>query len=360
MTLRYVGQYSGYLPKETGQVVAFVRKKDQFTLNEYVQWVSAPTPLGLYKRYDRDGFVRLVSGDRQAWEDGNRRPVRGENKLREEWDDFRCQRKSFDWTLGYLALENTKNFELKPAHMAMATSQAVTELTDRTMTLLQAPANWPTTNTADANTLNGGRGKWSAASDDPADDAHYNAIFLTLTAAADTINLYTNGRVMPGDLRVILSPTAARKIAATPEITNYCRESPAAKEILEKGLDSQYSTWGLPKSYKGFQFCVEAAPKVSEYPTASAVGLTGVGEATTNRTRMKNDTTAIIVSRPGGLDGEFGTPSFSTVQLFHHGSQVEVEAFDKPEDRLVDGHVTTHVAVELAAGFSGFLITSIL
>lgn len=34
---------------------------------------------------------------------------------------------------------------------------------------------------------------------------------------------------------------------------------------------------------------------------------------------------AIIVSRPGDLDGEFGTPSFSTIQIFHHGSQVEVE-----------------------------------
>lgn len=360
MTLRYVGQYGGYLPEQTGQVVAFVRKKEKFRLNEYVQWVSAPQPLGLYKRYDRDQFVRLVSTDRQAWEDGNPRPRREENKLREEFDDFRCQRKSFDWSLGYLAIENVKNFSLKPAHMVMAISQAMTDLTYRTITLLQTAASWPTTNQADASALNGGRGKWVDASDDPADLAHYNAIFLSLTAAADTINLYTNAQVQPGDLRIILSPRAARLIAASAEITNYCRESPAAKEILEKGLDPQYSTWGLPQSYKGFRFVVEDAPMVTEYPAASAVGSTGVGEATTNRVRIKNDTSAIIVSRPGGLDGEFGTPSFSTIQLFHHGSQVEVEAFDKPEDRLVDGHVTTHAVPELAAGFAGFYVSNIL
>jgi len=352
MTLRFVSEYGGYLPRETGQVIAFVRQKDAFKLNRYVQWVDAPTPLGTYKRFDRDQFVRLVASDRHRFRDGDERPKGLVNRLREEWQDFRCQRQSFDWTLGYQVIEAVKNFSLKPAHLAATISQAMTDLTLRTITLLQTASSWPSSNVNSANGLNGGRGDWANASDDPS-SGQYNAIFLTLTAVADQINLYTNAVVQPGDLRVILSPTAARIIAASSEITNYVRESPVAKDVLEKGLDPQYSTWGLPSLYKGFQFVVEDAPIVTEYPSTDGT------EATANRTRIKDDTTAIIVSQPGALDGEFGTPSFSTIQLYHNGPQLEVEAFDDPENRLVSGHVTTNVAVELAANVAGFLVTGI-
>lgn len=352
MALRFVGNYSGYLPKETGQVVAFCRKKEQFKLNSYCQWVDAPTKLGVYSKYERDQFVRLTDTNMHTWADGDDRPKGLANKLRKEMADFRCLRKSFDWELGYEAVEHAKNFSLKPAHMAAAVSQAMTELTQRVITVLQTASNWGS-NVADANTLNGGRGKWSTASDDP-NSPNYNAIFLTLTAVADVVNLLTNANVQPKDLRVVLSPTAARLTAASPEMTNYCRESPHAKEILEKGLDPTYSAWGLPSQYKGFEFVVEDAPIVTDKPNEDGT------EATTGRTRIKNDTSAIMMSRPGGLDGEFGTPSFSTIQLYHYGPQLEVEAFDAPEHRKVNGHVTTNVAVELAAAIAGHLVTNIL
>ena len=157
----------------------------------------------------------------------------------------------------------------------------------------------------------------------------------------------------PTSLVTVLSPKAAIATAASPEMQNYCRESPHSKEILEKGLDPQYSLWGLPAQYKGFKFVVEDAPIVTEYPKADGT------EATANRTRLKNDTTAVIVSRQGGLDGEYGAPSFSTIQIYHYGAITQVEAFDEPKHRRVEGHVVTDCAVELAASVAGYLVTNI-
>lgn len=356
-TLAYAGSYSGYLPRETGQVVAFVRKTENFVLNRYIQWVPTDFSLGTYTVLERDQFVRVTrGGDGNAWEDGDARPMDTGNRIRHRIEDFRTKRRDFPWTLGYKTLEQTKSFKIKPAHMQMALSQAMTEITLRTLTLLQNSANWPSSSVADCNTLNGGKGKWSLASDDPS-SPNYNAILLTLQAAAQSINLYTNAQVKPTDLRVIVSPNAAIKISATAEMNNYCRESPAAREILEKGLDPQFQLWGLPSTYHGYQFVVEDCPLVTEEPNtinASTV------EATANRVRIKNDTTAIIVSRPGGLDGEYGAPSFSTVQAYHYGAMTQVEAFNEPKHRRIEGHVSSDVDIVLAAAIAGYLVQNIL
>lgn len=350
-TLSYAGQFNGYLPRETGQVVAFVRGKDKFKLFQYVQLVKSEASLGTYVVLERDQFIRLPSGDMMAWEDGDERPRGVANRLRHKIEDFRTLRRDFPWTIGYKTLSQTKSFQLRPAHMAMAISQAMTDLTKRVWDVLQTAGTWGD-NTKTANTLNGGRGNWANASDDP-DSPNYNAIFLSLVNAAQEINLATNGEVQPGDLCVIVSPNAAISMAASAEITNYCRESPVARQILENGLDPQYSLWGLPTRYKGFKFLVEDAPIVTEYPKLDGT------EATTNRTRIKDDTSAVILSRPGALDGEYGAPSFSTVQVYHNDAITQVEAFDEPKHRRVDGHVVTDAAIEVPAAIAGYRITSI-
>lgn len=347
------GHFSGYLPRESGQVVAFVRRKEEFKLNEYIQYVPVEADLGVYRIIERDAYVRMPdSGDQFSWEDGNHRPSGRANKLRYQMDDYRTKRKDFPWELGYKTLKQSKNFDLKVAHMDMAISQAMTELTLRVWNKLQSSSTWGG-NTKDANTLNGGKGKFSTASDDPS-DPHYNAVFLALSAAAQEINLSTNGKVKPTDLVCIFSPTSGRVTAASAEITNYCRESPAARDILEKGMDPQYALWGLPAYYKGFRLLVEDAPIVTEYPKADGT------QATTNRTRIKNDSEMTILTRIGGIDGEAGSPNMTTCQAYHYDSLMKVAAFDDPKNELVEGHVSTDIDVVVPAAISGYRVTNIL
>jgi len=64
------------------------------------------------------------------------------------------------------------------------------------------------------------------------------------------------------------------------------------------------------------------------------------------------------VARPGSLDGEYGGPSFSTVQIYHYGGLLEVEAFDDPKNRRVEGHCSEDLTVKVASSVSGFLVTN--
>lgn len=335
-------------------MIAFIRKEEKFRLNRYVQYVPTEKSVGVYCVLGRDEMVRLVSAADYAWEDGDERPRGDYHKVPFQWVEFRTYRRDFPWNLGYKAIDQSKgSWEPKLVHMNSAISKAMTTRTSDVITALETTANWGA-NTADANTLNLGAGKWTTASDQPL-DPHYNAIFKTLTESAKRIHLATNGEVGPLDLRTIVSPDLAIAMSTTAELNNYCRESPYAREILEKGLDPQYQLWGLPQRYKGFEFVVEDSPKVAERNTTDSSG--NLVEATTNRIYIKSATSAIIVARPGSLDGESG-PNFSTVQIYHYGGLLEVEQFDNPISRRVEGHVSEDLCVKLASSVSGFLVTN--
>jgi len=362
--LRYLSQTDGFLPGPTGQVISYIRKESEFPLNKYVQYVPSDYPYGVYAVLGRDQFVRVQTDERFAWEDGDARPDGEWNKIPFQWADFRTFRRTYPWTIGYKALQTTTKYGSwmpKPAHTAMAVSQAMTNRTNRVAKLLQTAANWPTSNTGSANTVNGGLGNWVTASDDPT-SAHYLAIYTTLVNAAQNINLLTNAKVTPADLVCVVSPGLAKAMSRTGELVNYCRESPAARELVEKGYDPQYTLWGLPSTYKGFKFIVENTPFVNVNPnTTTQSGTAGqVPEAplsTTGRQYAWLDSTAVLVSRVGGIDGEGGTPSFSTVQLYHYGPLMQVEAREDTWNRRIEGGVSEDYTAVLAAAFAGYNLT---
>lgn len=350
---RFAGAFNGYLPQATGLVVAFVRKESEFPLNRWVQYVPTPVKNAAYVIIENDQQVRVYDDATMAWEDGASRKQMGQdNKVGFKYEPFRTQRRNRSWTLGWESIDQTKDFKLKPIHMDSAISQMMTNRTQRCVTLIETTSNWGN-NVKPANTLNNGAGKWSEGSDDP-DNPKFLAIFKTLMAASQTIHLYSNGKIKPTDLRVLVSPGAAIKIGQTAEINNYVRESPYAREVLAQGLDPQFQRWGLPAQYRGFEFVVEDTMRVSEQRKADGT------QATANRNYIKSDTSAAIVARIGGIDGEYGTQNYSTVQLFHYGPLLQVEAFDDAEDHLIRGHVSEDTKEVLVTNLGGMLVTGIL
>ncbi len=352
--LRYLSGYNGFLPKESGIVIAYVRRPEEFAINDYIQYVEGPT-VGVYNRLGRDQNVRSTSTKNYGWEDGDPRPKHDSEKHPFTLIEYRTKRRDYGWTLGYKAIANA-SWRPKVAHMDDAISQCMTQRTQRVITLLETAATWEG-NTASANTLNGGKGKWDTASSEGT-SGNYNAIYKSLWGAFLKMHLATNAKVKVKNVRVLVSPIAALAIAQSDELQNYQRETPQAEKIALDGLGGEASdSWTLPKKYKGFQFVVEDSPYVGEYPTAN-VSMTA--EATTNRLYVKSDTSAILVHRQGGLDAEYGSKNFSTVMMAHYGGLMEVEAFDNPRDRLVEGHVSEDVSEFVPAPQSGYLITSIL
>jgi hypothetical protein len=222
--------------------------------------------------------------------------------------------------------------------------------THRVLTLLEETSNWDG-HTDSANSLNGGYGKWDTASDQPT-DPHYNAIKKTLLSACERVNLATNAFVQPDDLVLVVSPGLAQRMANTAEIHNYVKYGPFSKEALEKGANAR---WGLPPTLYGFDVIVEDAVRVSSRMSADGTQASG-----SSRTYIKSDTSALLLSRKGGINGTYGTNSFATVQLYFYDWEMATYVFDDPKHERTDGHVTDCFAEVLAAPQAGYLITSVL
>lgn len=358
-TLSFAGGYNGYLPEVSGQVVGYILKEADFAFKDYVQLVPTNKNQGVFTRLDRDQPVRRNASITNVWKDGDYRPSGENNAVRFIEDRYRCERYYYGWRLGYQAIDMTDFFELKPVHMDNAISQALLDLSARIVTILEASASWASGNVVAANTLNEGAGMWDTASNDQ-NSPNYLAIFRTLQGAARIIDLQTNGKISPNDLVTVINPDAARILARTPEIQDYCRSSPEAKEILSRGLDPQWTMYGLPRSYRGYKFVVERAVQVTGNPAADGTEATLTDNGGT-RGYLKAKTSAAMISRPGGISGGVpGAPSYSTLQVWHEGPLTQVEAFDEPKHRLVEGGVTVNTAEKVSSTVSGVLISNVL
>ncbi|HEV3447850.1 MAG TPA: hypothetical protein VG099_24650 [Gemmataceae bacterium] len=349
---RYIGPFSGYQPQTTLEVVAWIMKESEFSFNKYIQYIPAPAKSAFYTVVEQDAPVRQYDDAMLGWADGaSRKQMGADNKVAVQEVPFRTFRRNRSWTLGWQTIEQTEKFgtfKIKVIHIDTTISQMMVNRAVRIVALIETVANYPAANVRDVNTLNGGAGKWSMGSDDPA-SPNYNAIFKTLLAGSQYLALQTNNKVRPRDLKVVLSPGAAIKIAATSELTNYCRQGQYSKDILEKGLDPQWEQWGLPSRYKTFEFCVEDTPRVSQQAQSTATG----AQATANRAFIKADTSAALITRKGGITAEYGGTNLSSLQLYHFGPLMKIAAFDDPEDELVRGHASEDTKeIMIASGAS--------
>lgn len=358
--LAVTGPFSGRMPEATGQVVAMIRKPERWAINRWVKYIPTPVKNAYYVQLGFDQPVRVYSDDAMGWEDGAARDQMGEdNKLPAQFIPFRTFRRNRAWTLGWETINLTNSFKIKPAHMDMCISQIMTNRTNRFVQFVTSTANWGN-NFATCNTLNGGRGFWDEASDDPANPG-YNAILATMQNAVQRVHLATNGMIGPGDFKFVVGPDIAIKASRSSEMRNYCRESPYSMEILTKGLDPQFQKWGLPSMFNGYEFIVEDAVIVTEQVHMGSTGASAgpITEATLNRSYIWPANTAVMVARPGALDGEYGTKEYSTLQLYHYGNLLEVEAFDDPENHRIKGHVSEDTK-EVTVPITGFCITNVL
>lgn len=329
-------------------------------MNDYVQLIESPATVGLYAYVDKDTPARVVTDEEFAWEDGAERPTTNYNGLSFAWQEFATKRRDFPHMMGDIAAAMAQDSWAAMEHtVGSLCQQAMTLRTWRIWTLLENTANW-FSNTADANTLNGGAGKWSTASDDP-NSSQFNAIKKSLLAAAKAIWISTRGNVRMKDLVLVLSPGAATVVASTPEIHSYLRNGPYSLPNIEgmgkDGAPNYNDEWGLPPSLYGFKLVIEDAVRVSDRPSSGG-GI--LGTASTNAGFIKSDTTACILSRKGGIEGTYGSPSFSTVQLYWYEWLMAVYAFHDAENSRTKLHVTENYSEQLAAPDAGYLVTNIL
>ncbi len=337
------------VPEATGQAIGYLRKPGRFKFYDYVQTVVAPKPVVLYAVLDPDEPVRVPNDSYYAWAPGQKRPE-PVNDCNFYWQEVSVNRRYYGYVVGQQALD-VAAFPAMAFFNAAALNKAATNITKRFNTLMETVANWGA-NTSDANTLNGGAGKWTTASNDPA-SANYLAIQSSLLQAYANIMLATNSAVVWEDMRLIVSPGLAQKMARTAEIRDYLKSQVNSIKVIEGQEPSVSNNWGLPSSIAGLKVVVEDAPIVTSASVEAGT------PATTTRQFVKSDTTAVICARPGGVEGQYGAPSFSTFQRYVYKWDLSVQArADQWNDLYESGVVDQYIDV-LAAPRSGWLITNV-
>jgi hypothetical protein len=355
-TQRYPGPQN-LLPEATGQIIEFIRKPSEFAINSYAQYVETKSPYGVYAQVDSDQPVRIISDADFAFADGDARPTGNANLMTFQWTPFRTQRRSYPWTLGDQTIETQKSMskiDWTQQEAGQVASQAMTNRTNRVIGEMQDTSNWGD-NTANVNVINGGYGSWRNASSDPG-SASYLAIKRSIGNACKVINLKTNGKVRRKHLKLILSPGAAEMMGDTSEIYDYLKYGPAAKAAQRGEYPNANEDWGLPDLLYGVEVVVEDSPIITVPPSVpwAAASIT-----TGQRSYIKNDSTAVLVSRVGGIEGAYGAPSFSTVQIYFYGAPMQAETFPSKKDRRTEGFLTEEYFEVIAAPASGFLFTGI-
>lgn len=363
MTMRYPGSFNSFVPRVTGQVISFVRDPKKYRINQYVQLVRSEASIGVYYKIHVDDGMRLEAPDEHVWHDGAMRPRWKHEGIRHDLVEFQTVRKDYGFTIGWKALKQA-DYQILFGYTAKARNQAMMDRTQEAITLLETTSNWGG-HYATADALNGGAGQWDLASGDKS-SPNYLAIKKTLDAALERVHLDTNGAVADyeeGDeppFLLIISPRLALKMAQTSEIHDYLAQSPFALGQVKGRVKGQNARWGLPEELYGVcKIVVENAVRVSERPKADGSNAAITGSPAPRRFIKSNDS-AILLCRPGSLDGQYGAPSFSTAQIYYYDKEMEVETFDENRDRLTDGHVTQDIKAVLTAPASGFLIQDCL
>jgi len=373
-TPRFFSPTNVFIPSATGQIIGYIRTPGQFKLMDYVQLVRSASqdetgkPICAYAVIDPDSAVRPGprAGTAQAqgdpagltlptadaawrWAPGDNRPP-GNIVVNFRWQTVEMLRRAYSYQYDQQT-SDAADLPINQIYRQHAASLAMTVKTDRVIQLLTNVNNWPASNTGDANVINGGKGKWNTASSDPA-SPNFMAIRLSVQQAAINIVQLTNAAVRPEDLRVLISPNTAMKMGSTSEIYNYVQGSVFSQE-RQQGRNQLNEQYGMPRYYAGLEFVVEDTPIVLDHPVYAGT------PATTNRQWCMPDTSAVMVSRKGGLNGVYGAPSFSTVQIYYYKYELAVEEMTDTWNKLHLGSVVDQFAEVLAATRAGYLITNV-
>jgi len=324
-------------------VVDFSRNPQKFAINRYTQTVPVDKVTGYYLEMTVEEAGRILNTDLAEfdWPDGTDAPEDVDGTESHEFKAFLCQRRKFGARLGDLTVDQA-SWDIVAKHAAIKAQQAMTARTQKAIDLLVTAANYASDHTSAVSSITGNTGKW------PASTTARQDIRRSLNHAAKQILLDTLSAVDPEDLMVVMSPGCAKEISESQEIVDYIKGSPAAWASINGDLADQNRNvgFGLPPSLYGYEVVVEKTSKVTSRKGATKVS-----------SFVLADATPFMCSRPGGLEGLAGAPSFATCTGFMQ-EEMTAQTKNDPDNRLTRVRVVENYDYILTAPVSGFLFTA--
>jgi hypothetical protein len=323
-------------------VVDFSRNTQDFPLPNYIQYVPTDKTDGKYLRMTIEVAGRMLdtANNDTLWPDGTEAPMGFPDIEKSGFYSFRTERHCYAVPLGELAVEQA-DWELLATQSRIQAQRAMTARTQQVITLLTTQANWDASNTSLLTSMDGVTGQHDLSTTARKD------IKRSFDVAASTIQLGTLSSVKASELIVVVGPDWARKVSVSQEIVDHIKGSPIAIKEIEDGL-APNSRYGLPNKLYGYTVVVEDTSKVTSRKGATRVAAYVLG-----------GDDVVMVSRPGGLIGREGAPSFSTATCFLK-EEMTVESRHDRNNRRHEARVVENFDPVLTAPVAGFYMRDCL
>ena len=323
-------------------MIDFSRNPKKFALNKYCQLVPNAPVVGLWLSLGIDTAGRVsASGQEFSWADGNEAPSGLDGVEEFEFKEYRTQRFAPAFTLGNIAVEQA-TWDVVAMHGARKAQLEMTMRTQTVITQAVTQANYPSGHVIDVTALSGNSGSWAASTTQRSD------IQRSLLEARDKILNATLGAIDESDVMLVIGKTAAKQLRISQEITDYIKGSPFAMAQIKGELQGSNENvmYGLPSHLFGVQLVVEKTVRV----TSKRGGTRAV-------TDVLPASTPFMCSRPGGLEGHYGAPSFATHTMFL-AEDMTVETKNDTDNRRVVGRVVSNRVPKMTAPASGVMFTN--
>ncbi len=345
MTMVLPGGNNTFVPtfeQKRSLIVDFARKPSSFAVNRYTQVVPDAPSVGYYLNLDIAAAGRIsAAGLEMDWPDGAPRPSGVTGTAEHEFLPFLTRRKSFPFTLGQKGVEQA-SWDNVERHSRIQQQLAMTHRSAKAVAAATDINAYATAHKIDVTSISGDSTRWGAST------VARSTIRKSINAAVKQIFKSTLGAVKKKDLQLVIGPDAASQISECQEVVDFIAKSPFALASLkgEAMNENPNVDYDLPKYLFGLELVIEDAVRVTSKPGATLASSFILG-----------GDTPFITARPGGIEGKYGAPSFSTITCFAH-EEMSVEAETDSWNRLVKGAVTEDFVYIVTASSTGVLFSN--
>jgi hypothetical protein len=313
-------------------VIDFARNQKDFAVNKYAQIIPCKAVTGWYLKMTVEEAGRILDTnlDDVVWPDGNAAPEFENETETFEFLPFRTRRYAWGFNLGALTAEQA-SWDIVAQHASIKARRALTARTQKVVTALTTTANYDSSHLMDVRAISGNSGKWSESTTARQD------VKRSLQTALELISDDTLDAVSQDDMILVINSALAAALSQTQEIVDYIKGSPDALAQVRGELPGGNVRYGLPGKLYGVPLVVEGTRKV-----------TSKRGATTARSQVLPTANAVLCSRPGGLVGVEGSPSFSSVAIFAQ-EEMTTERKTDADNRRVVARIVENYDVKLIA-----------
>lgn len=332
-------------------IINYSRNVKDFPISRYIQITKVEQPSAYFLAVTPDSAGRIANLNLSdfTWPDGQYAPSGIWNNAAFSWTLVNTQRRCFPFLLGARAV-NAASWPILAVEAGQMAQLAMTGRTLLAASLIFTSGNYDSNHTATVATIRALNAGLSSGNFGTGTGSN-PIIKWCFGYGKQQIQKTTLSAVKRDQVLALMSPAVALQMSVSPEVTAFCSSSPFALAQLRGDVPWINGAWGLPDVLYDTPVIVDDTSYVSSELGASSTTFAYVYDAISG-------SEVALISRPGGLEGTYGTKSFSSITMFAL-EEMTVESLYDSVNRLYLGRVCEDYVFTFTAPAASYLFTQV-